>query len=424
MIIVNEFSFNLLCGARSFQNHLKSTNVPDHRSDGDRRMTKSNGFSLIELAVVMFIATIILTAGMKLLAARAETASNIVTNERQLTIRDALTSYLGKKGRLPCPDTKTGLATPPDGQESRTGNPSACSANYGVVPYMELGLSKDTARDGWDNYFSYAVSPRWTLTFVNSAVANTPTTSVANSAFFVGIAGALTINDRNLTTGAAVPDTTTAVAVIISHGKNGLGAVTSKGTLTALASNPSDEFTNANAGTTFYKRDYTDTDVSNNAGAFDDIVLVLKPDDLIIPLKKDGSLKPEMGTIYDQISRIEAAILGTFNIAACKFGSPGNDNFNGLGITSTVDQTDPWGQPIHIYVKGDTIGIGNGGKYAYKIISFGSNGTLNAFTGGSALNDFHSNNKDAQANIGDDIYIYKTYAQVLGKLNVSSVQCP
>ena len=201
-------------------------------------MAKSRGFSLIEVSIVLFIAAILLTVGLRVLTSQIENSAYSVTKTRQEAIKDALTSYLGKNSRLPCPDT----ATPPDGTEKRTvASPAVCVKFFGVLPYATLGLAKEMALDGWENYINYGVSDgvsaKWTLTYNAAPAANSPQTSIATNAFNVGYAGALTVNDRVPATNAIpTPITTTAVVVLISYGKNGLGAITINGSQNVLPS--------------------------------------------------------------------------------------------------------------------------------------------------------------------------------------------
>ena len=148
-----------------------------------------------------------------------------------------------------------------------------------------------------ESYISYAVSPFWTLTLTDlPPVAGVPQTSNAAIAFSVGSVGALTVNDRvpatSVTfTALADPATGTgAVVVLISHGKNAAGAVTVKGTTIVPPVAGTDEAENIDGANTVYvKRDVTDTNVPTY-GAFDDIVMAIRPDEFISPLSRDGGL--------------------------------------------------------------------------------------------------------------------------------------
>ena len=73
------------------------------------------------------------------------------------------------------------------------------------------------------------------------------------------------------------------VAVVVSHGRNGLGAYTVGGTRNTLPAAGTDEESNTNANTTYYRRDLT-TDDAATGGPFDDQVLILAASDLLEPL--------------------------------------------------------------------------------------------------------------------------------------------
>jgi len=313
------------------------------------RIAANLGFTLIEMAVVIFLMAILATAGLKLLSSQIENAAYAAVAKKQETIKQALITYLGKFKRLPCPDNQA----VPDGNETRNpgaaNTPADCTAFFGRVPYVTLGLSRDTAIDGWDSYFSYAVSQPWTL----SLAANLPSaagiaqTNDPTLAFSVGSVGSLTVNDRLPSTNAlptAIADPASgggAAAIIISHGKNSLGAYTVKGTQITPPVAGTDEAENINgANSIYFKRDYTDSDVPTN-GAFDDMVMIIKPDDLVSPLSRDGSIKSSAASLNEQLATIRDTAIGRFaQTTACTIPQISALNLPALATT------DPWGQPI------------------------------------------------------------------------------
>jgi prepilin-type N-terminal cleavage/methylation domain-containing protein len=334
----------------------------------------SGGFTLIEIAIALFLIAVITTAGVKLLTSQAENAAYTVVAKKQETIRQALVTYLGKYKRLPCPDNQA----VPDGNESRTtAAPAACVANFGRVPYATLGLSREAALDGWDGYFSYALSPTWSLTLTAAApVANVAQTNVAAAAFKVGSVGALTVHDRSPANNTAVtvianPVTGSgAVALLISHGKNGLGAYTIRGTQITPPAAGSDEAENINgANTIYFKRDPTDTEVPTY-GAFDDIVMVLSANDLIGPLIRDGVLKSSEATVTEQLATIRDAAIGRITAACAMPVDLATLNLPPLTLI------DPWGQPVQYATAGpalSTLAPQAAGAVAFKLWSRGPN---------------------------------------------------
>jgi prepilin-type N-terminal cleavage/methylation domain-containing protein len=144
------------------------------------------GFSLVELAVVVFIVGIILTMGVGALSAARENTAVSATTQKQNAIKEALIGYLRRNSRLPCPDTNF---TAPDGVENRAtaGDPTtSCTNKFGVLPYVALGLGREAVQDGWGNFFSYQVA--------NAPGANTDWT--ISTSFRTGNTGNVTVNDR------------------------------------------------------------------------------------------------------------------------------------------------------------------------------------------------------------------------------------
>jgi prepilin-type N-terminal cleavage/methylation domain-containing protein len=318
-------------------------------------MKQQAGFTLVELAVVIFLVGLLASLGLSALNAQMASAAISATKKKQETIKDALISYLGQNKRLPCPAINN------DGEEKRDNTAIAgnwdCKADFGIVPYATLGLPKNAALDGWENFFSYAVAKQWTLTLNTTAtpIQGGTTTNLAGKAFNVGILGDFIVNDRLPSDPyTAIPISNIKAAVfIVSHGKNGLGAITSKGTQNASPSNVTDEFNNSPNTTTwlatnaFYQRGYTDKEVST-FGAFDDVVLSLNPNDLITPLVKDGALKSAESLWVEQVANIRGAIVGYMfspgNTNTC--APPASSTFGYVLTENKIPLTDPWGGAI------------------------------------------------------------------------------
>lgn len=264
------------------------------------RRLGSKGFTLAEMAIVVLLIGIMLTLGLGILKAQADSAAYSATVKKQAVVKDAMVTYLRNNWRLPCPDTNV---TPPgpDGAENRVGAvTTACTANFGVIPYATLGLPREMALDGWGNYMSYhipflPVANDWTRT--------------AN--FNPAALGTLTVNSA-----PATPITTSAMAVIVSHGKNGYGAYTVKGTRNILPTTADplalDEQENTNANLIYVKREYTEAPAAVG-GAFDDVVMFLQTADLLTPLRNDGTVKVQT----DAMAAIQNTVVAQ-SFAACQ----------------------------------------------------------------------------------------------------------
>jgi len=301
------------------------------------------GFSLVELAIVLLITTIILSAGLGLLSLKREASQREATQKKQETIKQALINYLGQNRRLPCPAIVTPTATPPyTGAEDRSGStPAPCNKYSGIVPFKELGLDRESALDGWENFFTYVVSPNiippppvspaqqpapapllttaWLYTYntitpsstspFTKTITLTPTnpgTPPNDAAFWPSSStGGITVTDG--TTNIADPTKATgAVVTLISYGKNGYGAFNIKGG-TNSPSIGAHELANISPASSVLspsviKRDTTD--VTTGGGAFDDIVMMLSANDLTGPLIANGTLQSSAQAVLNQANDI------------------------------------------------------------------------------------------------------------------------
>jgi type II secretory pathway pseudopilin PulG len=403
--------------------------------DIPRKRRAAAGFSLVEMAIVTLLVGILLTMGLAALKATRDASAASQTRTKQNTIKDALIAYIRRNNRLPCADIDFGA---PDGVENRAtaGDPTtACAtapsnARFGILPYVTLGLARDAAVDGWGNFFSYQVSNTVTSTTFNPGTGFyvTPITNpnldwTLSANLRSGSSGELTVNTRDAA-GAVVAAASNAVAVVVSHGPNGLGAYTVSGTRNSLPAG-ADELDNTNGDTTYFWRVLTTNDAATG-GAFDDYVMVLGADDLLAPLFKDGTLKSPAGQVADMFIKIENAITayavangGSYGNSSCtSSGSnprcrviPYVDAYNGttgvmvggfynggvpwatIGLTRN-DTWDPWGRPLRYTILANT--LANGGSSGSGI---GSNQPA-GYTGAYSLTSF---GPDRTQNTADDI---------------------
>lgn len=219
------------------------------------------GFTLAEMAIVVLLGSIMLTMGIKIYTVTRDHSAYSETRSKHEAIRTAFIGYLRNNKRLPSADTNL----PPDGTMD--------TGEWGVLPYRDLGLPRDAVLDGWGNYFSYRVSNSGTGTDWTSL------TGFNLSSYTDTTYTAITVND------AAGILTQKAVIVVISHGKNGFGAATTKGTtrMTPTAGVPTED-TNAVTGAAYNQLD------PNPQAGYDDMVAHMTPADLWKPLIDDGTL--------------------------------------------------------------------------------------------------------------------------------------
>lgn len=232
------------------------------------------GFTLIELAIVMFIVALLIGGMLLPLSAQQDIRARLETEKNLGDIHDALLGYGIINGYLPCP-APVDLST--NGAESSRDANGVCPIRVGLLPWTTLGLGR---HDSWSHYFRYSVTP---------AYSNSGTGTGAK--FSTSSTGDITIRTRdssgNLQTLAAnVP------AAIVSHGALGAWAYSGTGIQIADSANlNTDEDTNGNdaAGTLFVSR----TPSSQGAaapGEFDDLVVWLSTNTLINRLAAAGKL--------------------------------------------------------------------------------------------------------------------------------------
>ena len=111
------------------------------------------GFTLTEMAVVLVIVSLLMGYFLVGGVAFMETQNIKKTEAKLSTIEVALAGYVAINGRLPCP--ANGQIT--TGTED--GGVGGCTANqqYGVVPWITLGLSENDVLDAWHRRISYRV---------------------------------------------------------------------------------------------------------------------------------------------------------------------------------------------------------------------------------------------------------------------------
>ena len=247
----------------------------------DLHIRQQKAFTLIELSVVLFIISLLTVGLLGPVATQVESQERQKTMDTMEDIMEALYGFAMINGRLPCPDT-TG-----DGQANPTTS-GTCTVvtGDGWLPWQTLGLN--IQGDVWGNRFKYHVTTPG-FTTVDTG------TCAADGELDLCQAGTITILTRgdDISTGATIESkfqynaATTVPAVVVSHGKNGLGATTINGvTLTATTAGTDEaENDDANTDANFYSRGFSvggagctdDADETNILCQFDDILMWISP---------------------------------------------------------------------------------------------------------------------------------------------------
>ena len=178
---------------------------------------RPRGFTLIEMAIVLLIVSLLLGGGLSLIGAQAE-HQRVKDSQKALDdAKEALIGYALANGRLPSPATAatTGVENPLGG-----GN---CNNSYdGFLPATTLGLPGTDANgyltDAWGRPIRYAV------TRANGNAATTAngirTTTLATFAPDLRVCSTATGIAPPNCSGAATTLSNNAVAIILSTGSN------------------------------------------------------------------------------------------------------------------------------------------------------------------------------------------------------------
>jgi prepilin-type N-terminal cleavage/methylation domain-containing protein len=243
---------------------------------------EQNGFTLIEIAVVLVIVGVLVGSFIGSVSSRIETTRRDDTRQQLEEIKQAIIGHAVTHGRLPCPTTTTGQGREQPG-------PGVCTLQHGFVPGVTLGLSGNYNRDGlltdsWGNPIRYTVA-----TSNGSALTRTPGAGGMVDVGMAALAPALIVCDGDSTViddcaGAPAPAKLTDEApfIILSLGKDGSDFVTNVAPNSDQGENAGEVAVAANAAgenvaytvggnRVFVSKTYSD-EVSA-AGRFDDIVV-------------------------------------------------------------------------------------------------------------------------------------------------------
>lgn len=236
------------------------------------------GFTLVELALVLLIVSLLLAGILMPLAIQRELRSYADTKKTMDQINEALMGFALVNGRLPCPASgSVADGTAGAGTELLVGN--VCTSYTGVIPWATLNVPET---DEWGGRFTYRVTSAFADAIAAATYPCGPAIAPTQSSFALCDSGDMKIRSRTPAPAKMAYDLTNATlpAVFISHGKNGKGAFLSNGTQIAPAPNTTDEYTNSLSTTvSFFSREKQEASsgCSDTAGAtpmceFDDVV--------------------------------------------------------------------------------------------------------------------------------------------------------
>lgn len=136
-----------------------------------KSISKHHGFSLIELAIVLFIVALLLGGLLPTVSSQMEQQRRNETQKQLAEIQQALQGFAIINGRLPCPTINPNPATAGYGEEA-----ASCSANpaaEGYLPWKTLGVTeidawgskRSNTSDPWIGYWRYRVDRNFATLF-------------------------------------------------------------------------------------------------------------------------------------------------------------------------------------------------------------------------------------------------------------------
>ena len=231
-------------------------NTKHTRSNSSGIHLSQAGFTLVELAISIFIIALLLGSILVPLATQVEQRQVSDTQKKQDEIKEALIGFALANGYLPCPAVSAA-----NGQEGPR-VAGVCTPRAGLLPWEALGMPK---ADAWARHFRYSVTP---------AFANNTTP------FTLATVADIAVNTRDSAgtiTGLTLPNSVP--AIVISHGKNGYGGTSDQGMAlappTGWPAAYADENTNATGTTSFVSRTPQAQGAAGAGGEFDDVVIWL-----------------------------------------------------------------------------------------------------------------------------------------------------
>lgn len=230
----------------------------------------AQGFTLIELAMVLFVMGLLLSSFLAPLAARVEQRERNETEIQLDEIKDVLFGYIIRNGQFPCPDCRLVgegtcvAADVDDGLEDRT--PSECKSEVGNLPWADLGVAEN---DAWGEHFTYRVSEDF-ADDTDGAAGETGCLSTTTSGISFSLCSDGDIAVWNLEDNTD-PDfeiiATNIPAIVVSHGKNYLDVPSVQ---------EEENYEDGSAGNTV--RTFVDKDYSQSSGSeYDDMMIWISP---------------------------------------------------------------------------------------------------------------------------------------------------
>lgn len=257
-----------------------------------------SGFTLIEIAIVLLIVTILLGYTVAMFPIQQELKQYRQTNAEMDEIVDALIAFAQVNGRLPCPDT-TGnvngtaagifdgiedtddLIINLDGTAGTDVIPDNCKSFFGFLPSATLGMNGDInddnqLQDPWSNAYGYAVSGVDTGGEANFFGVDLVTPNGIRGEGLLNVTPDLFVCDDSSATGVDANCTAAASNAVVSNVAAVIISLGKSNDLVTTSNIQAENFDDFNDGTN--DKVYVSTTRSDaTAAEFDDVVRWISP---------------------------------------------------------------------------------------------------------------------------------------------------
>ncbi len=244
-----------------------------------RYQKNNNGFSLIELSVVLVIIGFLVVAALQAYRIYDEKSKIERMNILMATVDQTLQKFYEAEGRFPCPAAVNGSAAGNDYDAEE------CGGRFGVlnvagtgtgrvligkVPAATLGLSSDYMRDIYGSYLTYAVTQAATVDGGS-------------------VQGEIRVREENIDRAAGsstfgqiveLENHTNITYLIVSAGSSRVGAFNHDGAQIVACSGSSKDRENCNGDGVFISSLLSHASNGNGADFYDDRVAFKKDDDI------------------------------------------------------------------------------------------------------------------------------------------------
>lgn len=258
------------------------------------------GFTLVEISIVILIITILLGFTLSMYPKQQELKKYREAEIEMDSIIDYLIAFAQVNGRLPCPDSSGDVNTSGtpgviDGEEDRDVSNTSCKAFFGYLPRATIGVNGDIDGSGrlldpWGQPYLYHVSEEKSSDtdvdlVTTGGVQSEGLASITDPDLYICSDSTSTGNDSNCgdVSGSSVVDKVS--VVVVSTGKDA-GKIPSN-----IQAENTDGLNNGQADKVYISSTFNDSDdTSSSSPHYDDVVRWISPNILYSKMIEAGQL--------------------------------------------------------------------------------------------------------------------------------------